>query len=228
MHKRLDIFVTPSYLIQVVQGEHFEFFELPTQWDELEETISSERTPFAGSFPLQLLAVWRIFPSSPTRYTVLGLSSPGFDPFTLPPPSREYDSQVVLFTIDISSGHAVVTQVRSWSYGILAQVSHFKLSPDYYPTPPSVMGIVVLRNHNHELYHLMVRVAFASSASEEPTLTFTKIVMPGELLRLNNENSGFFYLWTDPFSGRLVGQSFGSYSTRSTLFIINLFREYVT
>lgn len=228
MHKRLDIFITDSYLIQVVQGGHFEFFELPAQWDESEEIISSQRTPFTGSFPLRLLAVWRIFPSSPTQYAVLGLSSPGFDPFTPPPSPQEYDSHVVLFTIDISSGHAVVTQVRSWSYGILAQVSHFKLSPDYYPTPTSVMGIVVLRNHNHELHHLMVRVTFAGSDSEEPTLTFTKIAMPGELLRLNNENAGFFYLWADPFSGLLVGQSFGSHSTRSTLFIIKLFREYVT
>ncbi len=90
------------------------------------------------------------------------------------------------------------------------------------------MGVLVLRDRQYELYHLMVQIAFANSAFEEPTLAFTKIAMPDELAQVNDEHSGFFYHWIDPFSGRLVGQSFESSPARSTSFIINLFREDVT
>jgi len=130
--------------------------------------------------------------------------------------------------IDIGSGDAVVTKLRTWSYSPSAEVSHYQLSPNYYPTPPSVMGILVLRTRTHELYHLMVQITFASSDSEEPTLTVTQIAMPNDMVKVNSKNSSFFYHWIDPFSGRLVGQSFESYPPRSTVFIINLFREYAT
>lgn len=229
MHKRLEIFVTPSYIIQVVQGELFEFFKLPDGWDdssESPETIPSEKTFISGSFPFQFLAIWRIYPSSPTQYTVLGLSSPTSELFAIPPSTREDHSQVVLLTIDIGSGNAAVTITKTWSYGVLAEVSHFQLSPNYYPTPSSSMGVLVLRTRSHELYHLMVRIAFASPDSEEPTLTLSKIAMPDELVKVNNKNSSFFYLWIDPFNGQLVGQSFEFYPTRSTVFIINLFQKY--